>query len=110
MRMWMVPPETMCRQHLVGEHGELHKFLRDWERHYSIAGRVDGNQIEPRSYKARHDALAAEMLARGYNHQSPLEQPDWSYLPDAHRKASVDVTTADRLLRKRCPECAARKK
>lgn len=27
MRMWMVPPELMCRQHLLGEHVELHMFV-----------------------------------------------------------------------------------
>ncbi len=27
MRTWMVPPQIMCRQHLLGEHNEIHKFV-----------------------------------------------------------------------------------
>lgn len=110
MRMWMVPAEMLCRTHLLGEHGELHKFLPSWRKKYSIAGRVAGNAMEPRSYKRRHDELAAEMLRRGYKHSSPLEQPDFSYLPAEHREFSIDVEASLRLLIKRCPECAKRAK
>lgn len=76
MRMWMVDPTLMCKKHLLGEHGELHKFMHNWEKRHRIDGRLAGNAMEPLSYKARHDVLADEMLARNYNHKSPLEQPD----------------------------------
>ena len=33
MRMWMISPEWLCRKHLIGEHGEIHK-------HHSIAKRI----------------------------------------------------------------------
>jgi hypothetical protein len=26
MRMWLVDPALLCDKHLLGEHGELHKF------------------------------------------------------------------------------------
>ena len=105
MRMWMVNPRIMCRKHLLGEHGELHKFLHNWVKHHSITGRIERNSIEPLAYKTRHDMLAREMIRRGYNHQSPLEQPDFSYLPLPQRKAKVDTEASTWLLITRCPEC-----
>lgn len=110
MRMWMVPPELMCKKHLIGEHGELHKFLHNWQKRHSVAGRVADNQMEPLSYKERHDALAEEMLRRGGNHKSPLEQPDFSYLPKEHREFKVDVEKNLNLLIGRCDECHKRYK
>ena len=108
MRMWMVDPRLLCRQHLLGEHGELHKHLHNWRKKHAIDGRVRVNSIEPRAYKSRHDALAEEMLRRGMNHRSPLEQPDFAYLPDHLRNARVDQEAALRLLIDRCARCRVR--
>jgi hypothetical protein len=105
--MWMVNPNSLCKKHLLGEHGELHKFLHNWLKQHSISGRVAINSIEPLAYKARHDSLAEEMLRRGYNHKSPIEQPDFSYLPEHERLATVDKSLALKLLIERCPDCAA---
>jgi hypothetical protein len=87
----MVPPSYLCNQHLLGEHGELHKFLPSWQRKVRINGRIAGNAIEPMSYVTRHDALAEEMLIRGMQHRSPLTPPDFSYLPIEHQAFKVDV-------------------
>ena len=38
MRMWMLPPECMCRKHLLGEHVELHMLLGSMRRGKSIEG------------------------------------------------------------------------
>jgi hypothetical protein len=103
----MVDPKLLCRKHLLGEHGELHKFLPSWKKKHRIDGRLSGNAMEPQSYNARHDALAQEMLARGYNHQSPLEQPDFSYLNSTQLEFRVDVSLAHQLLVRRCLDCAA---
>ena len=54
----------------------------------------------------RHDELAQEMLARGYNHQSPYAQPDLSYLPDNERYAKADSYYNLYDLYERCSECA----
>lgn len=83
MRMWMVNPEYLCRQHLLGEH------------------------IEPEAMKQRHDELAEEMIRRGMNHKSPYEMPDLSYLPKDQREAKVDRVKSLKLLLK-CPECKKR--
>lgn len=108
MRMWMVPPEVMCKKHLLGEHGELHKFLHNWRKQHRIDGRIAGNAMEPLSYQDRHDRLAEEMLRRGYNHASPLEQPDFSYLPEKQRGYRVNVEDSLDLLLGRCEECRGR--
>jgi len=108
MRMWMLDPKILCRRHLLGEHGELHKFLNDWIHRRSITGRIAGNAMEPLSYKARHDALAQEMVTRGYHHQSPLHQPDFSYLPIEQQAYCINRWRNLRLLLRRCSECRQR--
>jgi len=104
----MIDPRIMCDKHLLGEHGELHKFLKSWEKQVSIQGRIQNNSIEPISYKSRHDLLAREMVLRGMNHQSPIEQPDFSYLPPDHLNYKVDTRESRKLLVTRCQRCRAR--
>ena len=106
MRMWMVNPKLLCRKHLLGEHGEIHKHRHNFVKQHSISKRVSPVvQIEPVSMKWRHDELAAEMLRRGFNHHSPFEQPDISYLPEVERNAKVNLSISYDDLRERCPEC-----
>ena len=65
MRMWMIDPKLMCDQHLLGEHGELHKFIPSFHKKYKVTNRVSPVvQIELSSYQERHDELAEEMLSR----------------------------------------------
>ena len=106
--MWMVDPSLMCRQHLLGEHGELHKFLPSWKKHYKIDRRIDGNAIEPKSYKRRHEQLVKEMIKRNYNHNSPLIQPNFDYLPKNQFSFKIDKKANYELLTERCPECRRR--
>lgn len=103
MRMWMIPPELLCTQHLVGEHGELHKHHHNFVKKHSIAGRVQpGNvQIEPMSMKARHDELVKYLK----NHNSPYTQPDLSHLPIEQKKAKVDIMQSIEELKNKCDEC-----
>lgn len=102
MRMWMVDPKILCRKHLLGEHGEIHKHRHNFIKRHRMDGRM--GQIEPEAMESRHNALAEEMLSRGYNHQSPFEQPDTSYLPEM--KVNVEESLIDLL--SRCPECKMR--
>lgn len=109
MRMWMIDPRMLCRKHLLGESNEIHKHKHNFEKHHSIAGRISPIVlIEPENMKKRHDELAEEMIARGYNHQSQYEQPDLSYYPDGQRYAKVDLEYNLADLMARCPECAKR--
>jgi len=104
----MVDPRFMCRQHLLGEHSELHKFLPGWKKRRSLTGYIKSNAVEPGSYIQRHEILVQEMISRGYNHASPLEQPDFSYLSSEEQNAKVDVLLNLYLLINRCPACKAR--
>ena len=108
MRMWMINPKQMCNKHLLGEHGELHKFLHNWVKKHKIDGRIAGNAIEPISYKTRHDELAEEMINRGMNHKSPIEQPDFSYLSVEQQLFRVNIDDSHQLLCERCVQCKNR--
>lgn len=75
MRVWDVMPELLCRQHLLGEHRELHaihSILRNNKNGYRQhpetqrwIGRLDALRL-------RHELLVAEMLRRGWQHHTPL--------------------------------------
>ena len=102
MRMWMLDPKLLCRKHLLGEHGEIHKFRHNFTKKHKMDGRK--GQIAPEQMQRRHDELALEMRRRGYNHNSPYEQPDVSYLPEM----LVDVKKSIADLTHRCEECKLR--
>jgi hypothetical protein len=76
MRIWDLPPALLCRQHLLGEHRELHAL---WTILTTGKGAY-ANHPETRRWRGklaalytRHDALVAEMTRRGYNHRTPLD-------------------------------------
>jgi ribosomal protein L44E len=56
--------------------------------------------LEPHNLRARHDQLAAEMIRRGYRHDSDLREFD-SFVA-----GSVDVVANKRELTLRCLDCA----
>ena len=103
MRMWLgVKPKELCRAHLLGEHRELHAFTGILRKGHSVEGYR--GLINPNMILARHEALVREMLARGYNHWSPLHSlPE--LLPDLGR---VDPAKSRRELFQRCAQCRAR--
>lgn len=103
-RMWCVPPAILCRNHLLGEHKELHQLVGAIRkgRWKVIEGHAKLGQVETRSITARHEEIVQELLRRGYSHRSPL--PD--YPPtDIGR---VDPTANLDDLTTRCGECLRR--
>lgn len=76
MRIWDIEPTRLCRQHLLGEHRELHAvwaIITEGKRGYA-------NHPETRRWRGRlwalylrHEALVAEMERRGYHHRTPLQ-------------------------------------
>lgn len=104
----MIHPRYLCRQHLLGEHNEIHKHRHNFVKGHSIKGRIQGNAVEPKKMKQRHDALAEEMINRGYNHSSPFEQPDLSSYSEQDQNATVNVNESFALLINRCPDCRRR--
>jgi len=103
MRMWMIDPKKMCDRHLLGEHGEIHKFRHVFTKKHKIAGRF--GQIEPAKMEERHNELAQEMLRRGMNHNSPYVQPDLSHLSKHDRFGTVNVSVSIADLCYRCTAC-----
>lgn len=109
MRMWMLKVSDLCNSHLIGEHGEIHKHKHNFVKGHSITGRLTPIvQVEPSSMQVRHDELAAEMLARGMNHNSPYEQPDLSKYSEEVLNARVDLEISKKDLCSRCEKCRAR--
>lgn len=73
MRMWLVNPEILCRNHLLGEHLEMHMFKGAIENNKNLDGYEKGLLIRG-FIKKRHDALVKEMLNRGFNHKTPMKR------------------------------------
>ena len=106
MRMWMIPANLLCKNHLLGEHNEIHKHKHNFEKKHSIKGRIYPKVIiEPNSMKKRHDELAKEMINRKYNHKSPYEMPNLLHLIALERYAKVDLKQSIKELCIRCEKC-----
>jgi hypothetical protein len=102
--MWMVAPRLLCRQHLLGEHLEVHMLANALAAGKPLTGYVAHGLVELDKLNMRHDALAEEMTARGYKHKTPLA-PIRKVPPNA---GHVDVSKSIRDLRARCAECRKR--
>lgn len=104
MRMWMgVKPEQLCRNHLLGEHNEIHKAVGNlvngsgtWAKSLIYSG-----YLEPSSFRQRHDELVKEMLKRGYNHNSPLID----FKPNGFSDFRIDPVKSVNDLINRCKDC-----
>jgi hypothetical protein len=82
VRIWCVPVSELDRQHLLGEHAELHcnvgallgkyKAYRNHPQTLRFKGRLDQLYF-------RHQEQIREMLKRGYKHNSPLPEGNQQY-------------------------------
>jgi len=104
MRMWMVDPRIMCRQHLLGEHAEIHAFVGAINHGYSIKGYLENDLLEVHSLYSRHEELAKEMKQRGYKHASGLDEK-WKH---AETLGSIDRKKSFKQLINRCLGCRER--
>lgn len=105
MRIWDLPPSCLCRNHLLGEHRELHalwSILTTNRKGYSQHPETRRWRGKNRALFNRHTALVEEMLKRGYKHHSPLEQK--LAAGDARQTTFVNSLAAQRekLKNKRC--------
>lgn len=76
MRIWDVSPTMLCRAHLLGEHRELHglwNILTLGKKGYSLHPETLRWVGKQAALYTRHEALVAEMSARGYTHNTPLD-------------------------------------
>lgn len=77
MRIWDVPPGALCRQHLLGEHRELHglwNILTQGKSGYARHPETRRWEGRLRALHLRHQQLVDELMQRGYNHHSPLAE------------------------------------
>lgn len=98
-RMWCVNSKKLCRQHLLGEHKELHQLVGSLRKGKSIKGHVEKGQVEVHTIKKRHAELVKEMLRRGYKHESELKKFKEVIMGKVNRKEN------EKELRRRCKEC-----
>lgn len=76
MRIWDLPPSLLCRQHLLGEHRELHALwtiLTEGKAGYARHPETVRWRGKLAALYQRHEELVAEMDRRGYRHESPLD-------------------------------------
>ena len=71
--MWMVKPSIMCRQHLLGEHVELHMLKAHLIKGKRVDGFIRNSLIDTSQIQSRHNQLVTEMINRGDNHKSNLK-------------------------------------
>jgi hypothetical protein len=77
-----VPVSELDRQHLLGEHAELHCIVG------ALLGKYKAYRNHPETLRfhncieqlyARHTDQVAELAKRGYQHNSPLPESEESY-------------------------------
>lgn len=88
MRIWDINPKELCRQHLLGEHRELHAIWsvlingKKGYRNHPETQRWVGRQ---KALYVRHEQLVKEMKKRGYNHISLLDKRKASGKPKQNK-------------------------
>ena len=77
MRIWDIDPSILCRNHLLGEHRELHALwtvITEGKSGYSKHPETLRWYGKLSALYRRHDALIVEMTKRNYQHHSPLDK------------------------------------
>lgn len=75
MRVWDIHPHKLCRNHLLGEHRELHalwEILTQGKKGYANHPETKRWKGKLKALYLRHRKLIKEMKGRGYRHKSPL--------------------------------------
>lgn len=77
MRIWDINPRCLCREHLLGEHRELHAIwtiLVENKKGYAKHPETLRWRGKLKALYLRHELLVKEMLRRGYSHHSALDK------------------------------------
>jgi hypothetical protein len=77
MRIWDIDPRLLCRNHLLGEHSELHaiwNILTRGKKGYAAHPETKRWQGKLKALFIVHEEIVQEMRARGYDHRSPLDE------------------------------------
>lgn len=100
--MWNVKPSKLCRNHLLGEHYELHKFVGALNKNKNVSFYIENGFMEVHNIRKRHKQLVSEMSRRGYKHNSKLQRFR------QFNAGIVDVKKSIRDLKSRCNNCKQR--
>jgi hypothetical protein len=109
MRVWDIHPRHLCRQHLLGEHRELHGLWNILTVHGGTGGYANHPETrrwvgKEKALYLRHEALVEEMVSRGYLHKSPLDAA--LAVGSGDQDAFIDdLPTQEELLRKKPCAC-----
>ena len=77
LRIWDLPPDVLCRQHLLGGHRELHavwSILTNGKAGYSHHPETLRWKGKLAALYLRHEVLVEEMVRREYLHKTPLDE------------------------------------
>lgn len=77
MRIWDISPKKLCKNHLLGEHRELHavwSVITENKKGYSLHPETIRWKGKLKALYLRHEKLVFELQHRGYNHNSPLDK------------------------------------
>lgn len=77
MRIWDIEPVRLCRNHLLGEHNELHaiwSIIIHGKNGYAHHPEVMRWRGRLKALYLRHEKLVKEFKRRGYRHQSILDK------------------------------------
>ncbi len=102
MRMWNINPELLCRQHLLGEHLEMHMFLGCIKENKNIKGFIKNGLVEINNIINRHNEIMNEMIKRNWNHKSPIDGNLQNIL---WKEGFVDINNNLKILYNRCEKC-----
>jgi hypothetical protein len=108
VRIWDISPKILCRNHLLGEHRELHavwSILTKDKKGYSRHPEVLRWKGKLKALYLRHERLVAEMSKRGYVHKSPL---DITLAEGAARQKSFVDSYKEQIENLRAKKCGCR--
>jgi hypothetical protein len=105
MRIWDLPPSCLCRQHLLGEHREIHALwtiITEGKKGYSRHPETLRWKGKLAALHRRHEALAGEMARRAYRHRTPLDKRRATGLVRQDVRLMSPAEQAAHLISKRC--------
>ena len=76
MRIWDIPADKLCRNHLLGEHRELHaiwSIITKEKSGYAHHPEVVRWKGKSKALYLKHEEIVDEMIKRGYNHYSHID-------------------------------------
>jgi hypothetical protein len=100
--MWNLPVKMLCRNHLLGEHFEVHILANQVSNNELKPGFIRNGLVEVHNIRKRHDELVEEMLSRGFNHKTPM-----TFSTDKV-EGNIDVDKNLNTILNRCEKCRKR--